>query len=94
MGLTFKWDRGKARTNLGKHGVSFEEAASLFADPLSVTIHDPDHSSAREERFVSVGHSVRRRLLVVVHCDRGDSIRIVSARPATRREREQYEEGR
>ncbi len=94
MGLTFEWDSKKAQSNFRKHGVSFEEAATTFADPLSLTIHDPDHSSAREERFVSVGHSLRQKLLVVVHCDKGERIRIISSRRATRRERVQYEEGR
>ena len=94
MALTFEWDARKARSNLRKHGVSFVEAATVFADPLTVTIYDPDHSSAREERFITLGHSVRRRAVVVVHCDRGDSIRIVSARLATRGERKQYEERR
>jgi len=72
--------------------VSFEEAGTVFGDELSVTIGDPLHSAA-EERFVTIGHSHRQRLLVVVHSERGESIRIVSARQATRREREGYEEG-
>jgi len=92
MGFHFEWDSRKARVNARKHGVSFEEAATVFGDPLSVTIADPLHSP-REDRFVTVGESVRRRLLVLVHADRGDTIRIISARRATRRERENYEEG-
>ncbi|MFQ6024753.1 MAG: BrnT family toxin [Acidiferrobacterales bacterium] len=73
------------------HGVSFDEASTVFGDPLSLTIHDPDHS-ATEECFVILGHSYRHRLLVVVHSERGDTIRIISARLASRRERRIYEE--
>ena len=91
MGLTFEWDERKAKRNLKKHGVSFEEAATVFGDPLSLTIDDPLHSK-HEERFVTMGESVRRRILVVVHTERGDNIRIISARVATRRERKAYEE--
>ncbi|OGF56874.1 MAG: hypothetical protein A2Z21_08860 [Candidatus Fraserbacteria bacterium RBG_16_55_9] len=92
MGLTFEWDGKKTKHNLKKHGVSFEEAATVFGDSLSLTIEDPLHSKS-EERFVIIGESVRRRILVVVHTERGDNIRIISARRATRRERETYEEG-
>lgn len=92
MGLTFEWDEKKARKNLKKHGVSFEEAATVFGDPLSLTIDDPLHSKY-EKRFVTMGGSIRRRILVVVHTERGDNIRIISARVATRRERRTYEEG-
>jgi len=92
MGLTFEWDEKKARKNLKKHGVSFEEAATVFGDPLSLTIDDPLHSK-HEKRFVTMGESIRRRILVVVHTERGDNIRIISARVATRRERRIYEEG-
>ena len=92
MGLPTQWDKRKARQNLRKHGVSFEEAATVFGDTLSVTIADPLHSSD-EERWVIVGESSRRRLLVVVHVERGDVVRIISARLATRRERENYEKG-
>lgn len=92
MGLTFEWDEKKARKNLKKHGVSFEEAATVFGDPLSLTIDDPLHSKY-EKRFVTMGESMRRRILVVVHAERGDNIRIISARVATRRERRAYEEG-
>ncbi len=91
MGLEFAWDTRKAKTNEAKHGVSFEEAASVFGDPLALTIADPDHSD-EEDRFVLVGLSALKRLLVVVHVERGDTIRIIGARPATRREREAYEE--
>jgi uncharacterized DUF497 family protein len=91
MSLIFEWDGQKAKQNLEKHNVSFEEATTVFGDPLSLTIEDPLHSTD-EERFVIVGESVRRRVLVVVHTERGDHIRIISARLATRRERRIYEE--
>ena len=91
MGLRFTWDREKASRNLEKHGVSFEEAATVFGDPLSLTVGDTEHSDD-EHRFVIVGHSFRDRLLVVVHLERDESIRIVSARPATGREKKTYEE--
>ncbi|UVT15009.1 MAG: BrnT family toxin [Nitrospira sp.] len=91
MGLLFEWDERKARQNLRKHGISFEEASTVFGDTLSVTIDDPFHS-VREHRCVTLGHSSKHRLLVVVHADRSGRIRIISARPATRRERNTYEE--
>ncbi len=91
MGLTFEWDDAKASQNRTKHGVAFEEAATVFADTLSLTIDDPLHS-VEEERFVTIGESALRRLLVVVHTERGDTIRIISARQATRRERKDYEQ--
>jgi uncharacterized DUF497 family protein len=91
MPLSFEWDDQKARTNLAKHGVSFEEATTVFGDPLSLTIPDPAHSET-EDRFIILGHSHRQRLLVVVHTERGDNLRIISARPASRRERKDYEE--
>ena len=89
--LTFEWNAAKAAANLAKHGVSFEEAAMVFGDPLSVTIFDPAHSQA-EERFIILGCSHLDKLLVVVHTERGDNIRIISARHASRRERKCYEE--
>jgi len=92
MSLEFEWDEDKAKGNLKKHGVSFEEASSIFGDPLALTIPDPLHSE-EEDRFVTLGESHRRRLLVVISTDRGDDIRIISARVATRRERKDYEEG-
>ena len=92
MGSVLRWDPEKARSNLRKHGVSFEEAASLFRDVLSVTISDPLHSS-EESRFVTIGRSDRGRTLVVVHSEVGETIRIISARVATPRERRKYEEG-
>ena len=91
MALTFEWDQKKASSNLQKHGVSFEEAATAFGDPLSLTIPDPDHS-LEEDRFVLIGESQKERLLVVAHAERSDTIRIISARLATRGERKSYEE--
>lgn len=90
--MKYEWHRAKAAENLAKHGVSFEEAATVFRDPLSQTGLDPDHS-LEEERFVMFGVSTRGRLLVVGHAERGDTIRIISARPATPGERKIYEEG-
>jgi uncharacterized protein len=92
MTLRFAWDPDKEEQNRRKHGVSFAEAVSVFGDPLSVTIDDPLHSIA-EERFVIIGMSAGflPRLLVVVFAERGQRIRIISARTATRRERQQYE---
>ena len=92
MGLTFEWDENKAKQNGNKHGVSFEEAATVFGDPLSRTIADPSHSQD-EDRFVILGESHGRRLLVVVFTERGENIRIISARRASRREKKDYEEG-
>src|SRR5437762_8426017 len=91
MGLIFEWDEAKARRNLKKHGVTFAEATSVLGDPLSLTIDDPLHSE-QEARFVTIGQSSAGRLLVVVHAEREDHIRIISARVATRRERQSYEE--
>jgi uncharacterized DUF497 family protein len=91
MGLVFAWDAKKASENIRKHGVSFEEASSVFGDPLSITIEDPHHG-AGEERMLTMGHSNYHRLLVVAHTARGNIIRIISARLASRRERRVYEE--
>ena len=91
MALRFEWDKRKAEANLKAHGVSFHEATTVFADPLSITITDPDHSSV-ETRFLDLGLSYLGRLLVVSYTERGNKIRLISARPATRNEREQYEE--
>ena len=88
--LTFEWDPKKAESNIEKHGVSFEEASTAFRDPFSLTIDDPLHSKD-EARMVQVGISNRNRLVVVVHTERGDDIRIISARKATKKERSQYE---
>jgi len=89
MLFTFEWDLAKAAENERKHGVSFEEASSCFADPESLTVYDPEHSEG-EDRYVLLGMSARGRLLVVVHLERDDNIRLVSARPANRREAAQY----
>ena len=90
MALTFEWDLRKARSNLAKHGVGFEEASTIFGDPLSLTILDPEHSLS-EERYITMGRAFTGKLLVVVHTERGDNIRIISARRASRRERKFYE---
>ena len=90
--MEFEWDEGKNAANFQKHGVWFEEAATIFGDPLSDTFDDPDHS-AREYRFPTLGTSSRGSLLVVSHTDRGARIRIISAREMTRQERSVYEEG-
>jgi uncharacterized DUF497 family protein len=92
MNAEFEWDPEKAEANLHKHGVDFAEAATVFFDPLSLTVPDPLHST-EENRFVITGSSERRRPLVVVHVDRGDRIRIISARLATASERNRYESG-
>ena len=85
----FEWDQNKAESNLLKHGVSFESATSVFKDPLSRTIPDPDHSED-EERFVTLGTSNFGELLVVCNCDRGERIRIISARLAEPSEKRAY----
>jgi uncharacterized DUF497 family protein len=92
MDTEFEWDLEKAEANLLKHEISFAEAATVFFDPLSVTIRDPLHSS-EEKRFVITGLSYKQRHLVVVHSDRGDRIRIISARLAKPSERKKYESG-
>jgi len=89
--LSFEWDSGKERANRRKHRVGFPEATTVFGDPLSITISDPDHDNA-EERLVTLGVSERRRLLVVVHTGKGKRIRLISARRATTHERHTYEE--
>ena len=92
MNFQFAWDPAKAAANVRRHRVSFEEAATAFADPWSITIPDPDHSRA-EDRFILIGRSHRERLLVVVHVERGlRELRLISARPATRSERLTYED--
>ncbi len=92
MAIKFEWDPRKARRNLRKHGIGFDEASTVFADTLSISIPDPSHSED-EERWVTMGLSNRRRLLVVVHTEEGEMIRIISARTADRLERRKYEEG-
>ena len=87
MGIDFEWDSNKATQNLRKHGVTFEEAATVFRDDLSITVPDPDHSM-EEERFITVGLSSLQRLLMIAHAERGEFCRIISARELTSRERE------
>jgi uncharacterized protein len=91
LGLVFVWDQAKAGLNSKKHGISFEEASSAFGDPLSMTLPDPDHSTG-EKRYILVGETIGRKLVVVAHTERGSTIRIISARPASRVERRAYEE--
>ncbi len=88
--MQFEWDREKAKKNLRKHKVSFEEAMTVFFDPLSATFDDPDHS-ANEERLITIGYSSRSRLLVVSHTERGKIIHIISARLTTAHERKKHE---
>ena len=90
--IRFEWSPAKSRANAGKHGVSFDEAASIFYDEFARQFYDDEHSS-EEDRFIMLGMSRQDRVLVVIHCERetGDVIRIISARKATRREREFYE---
>jgi len=90
--MEFEWDEAKAFANAKKHGVSFQEAATIFGDSLAITFPDPDHSK-HEQRFLTFGSSQANRLLVVVHTDRGRKIRIISARVMTKSERAIYEEG-
>ena len=92
MGYNFEWDSRKAKGNLEKHGVSFEEAVTVFGDPLSLNMLDPDHSVA-ESRYVILGLSGRYRLLVVCYVENGERTRIISARRPTRSETKDYEEG-
>ena len=90
--MKFEWDPHKADSNQKKHGVSFQEAASVLGDALSITYPDPDHS-VKEHRFITVGMSRSGRVLIVAHTDRGNNVRIISARKTTRQERRYYEEG-
>jgi len=90
--VRFSWDPAKAASNLKKHGVSFHEAASVLKDPLSTTFPDDEHSSV-ERRALTIGMSQNGRLVVVAHSERSETIRIISARPTTRRERGFYEQG-
>jgi uncharacterized DUF497 family protein len=90
MPLTFEWDPRKERSNLAKHGVGFEQASTIFGDRSSLTIPDPEHSQT-EERYITIGRTFTDKLLVVVHTERGNNIRLISARRASRRERRFYE---
>jgi uncharacterized protein len=91
MGLYFEWDPKKAETNFRKHGVTFVEASTVFADPLAGIKDDSDHSET-EGRYIIIGMSKKFRILVVIFTERNDTIRIISSRLATRNERKQYEE--
>ncbi len=90
--MELEWDPNKAARNVSKHGITFEEGATVFGDPLAITFMDPDHSEV-EDRFLTFGRSLEGRLIVVSHTDRGRSVRVISARLATRRERRIHEEG-
>jgi uncharacterized protein len=90
--MQFEWDQNKAAGNLSKHGVSFEEAVTVFGDPLSDTVPDPDHS-VEEHRFIIIGSAGSGKILVVAHTDDGQTVRIISAREATHGEKQFYEEG-
>lgn len=89
--MEFEWHSNKALSNLVKHNVSFNEASTVFGDPLSLTFPDPDHSDD-ESRYITIGESTQGRLLIISHTDRGQRIRIISARTVTRRERKIYED--
>lgn len=91
MPIRFEWDPAKDESNAAKHGIPFEEASTVFADPFAVTVGDPDHAG-EEFRFVTIGLSVHNRLIVVIHTDRGDAVRLISARVATPKERRAYEQ--
>jgi uncharacterized DUF497 family protein len=91
MALEFEWDEAKAAANVRKHGVSFEEAITIFGDPNAITIADAEHADA-EDRFVDIGLSANGRVLVVIHTERGRRTRIISCRKATPAERSQYEQ--
>jgi hypothetical protein len=88
--MKFEWDKDKERRNIRKHAISFDEAVTVFYDPLSATFADTDHS-IEEDRFITVGYSSQGRLFVISHTERGDAIRIISARPATMSERKRHE---
>jgi len=90
--MQFDWDSTKAATNLSKHGVSFDEAKTVFDDQLYVDFYDPDHSDG-EQRYIIIGQSQQGRLLMVSYTESNDTIRIISSREVTRTEREAYEEG-
>jgi uncharacterized protein len=90
--VILEWDPEKATSNYAKHGVDFHEAGTVLDDPLSTTFPDPDHS-LDEQRYLTIGSSLSGRILVVAHADRGDAVRLISARPATSGERRFYEQG-
>lgn len=88
--MEFEWDRDKAKRNVKKHRITFDEAVTVFYDPLAATFDDPDHS-VDEHRLITVGYSSKGRLLVISHVERSDAIRIISARLATLQERKRHE---
>ena len=90
--MVYEWDVKKAKGNRRKHQISFEDATTVFLDPLALTFPDPDHSMG-EEREITIGRSSRQQVVFVSHCRREDRVRIISARKTTRGERKQYEEG-
>ena len=90
--MNFEWDEAKAIANLSKHGVSFDEAETIFDDPLYIDFYDPDHS-ADEHRYIIIGESRQGRILMVAYTERNDTIRIISSREVTPKERKAYEEG-
>ena len=90
--MQFEWDPEEDRRNKAKHGVSFAEANTIFGDPLAWTVRDPDHSTG-DRRYLTTGYSENGRLIIVAHTERGDRIRIISAREVTAAERSVYEEG-
>ena len=90
--MFYQWNSAKAAANRKKHGISFEDAVTVFLDPLALTFPDPYHS-VDERQEITIGHTIRQELVFVSHCERGDRVRIMSARLATRTERYQYEEG-
>lgn len=92
MALTFEWDKDKAKRNIRKHKITFEEAKTVFNDPFLLTFPDSDHSDD-EERYVNIGMSSKRRVLIVIHTERYQTIRLISSRKATRFELRVYEEG-
>jgi len=89
--MEFEWDKNKAASNLSKHGVSFDEARTAFDDPLYIDFYDPDHSYD-EHRYIIIGQSMQNSLLIISYTEHGNVIRLISARKATRKERETYEE--
>jgi len=90
--MEFEWDGNKAEANLSKHGISFDEAKTVFDDPLYIDFYDPDYSD-EEDRYIIIGESQQRRLLIVSYTERDHKIRLISAREVTKKEREDYEEG-
>jgi uncharacterized protein len=92
MGMQFEWNKDKARVNLSKHEVSFDEAKTVFDDPLYIDFYDPDHSKD-EDRYIIIAQSDQGRLMVVSYTERKQKIRLISAREATRKEKEAYEKG-